>query len=107
MKIDRIEDMKDGWYIGNFLPSVLKTEVFEVCYKKHKKGEKWETHYHEKITEINLLIKGKMMINNTLLLEGDIFTIPPFYVSSPNFLEDCEIIIIKTPSIINDKIIIN
>jgi len=107
MQIYKFEDMKGGWFVGDFLPSAYKTDGFEVCYKKHYKGEKWDTHYHEKITEINLLVKGKMTINDVTILEGDIFVIPPFYVSEPNFLEDCEIVIVKTPSITNDKIIID
>jgi hypothetical protein len=102
-----INEMKDGWYVGDFTPTSFKTSNFEVCYKKHFKGEKWDIHYHEKITEINLLVKGKMTINDTLINEGQIFVIPPFYISEPKFLEDCEIVIVKTPSITNDKIIVN
>ena len=48
-----------------------------------------------------------MLINDIEINEGDIFTIPPFYVSKPTFLEDCELVIVKTPSITDDKIIIN
>ncbi len=106
MQIYKLDSMKGGWFVGNFSPSVFQTQDFEVCYKKHHKGEKWDTHYHEKITEINLLVKGKMEINDVTISEGDIFVIPPFYISKPNFLEDCEIVIVKTPSITSDKIII-
>lgn len=106
MQIYKLSEMKDGWFVGNFLPSAFKTKDFEVCYKKHAKGEFWNKHYHEKIHEMNLLVKGKMLINNIEINEGDIFTIQPFYVSKPTFLEDCELVIVKTPSITDDKIII-
>lgn len=106
MQIYKLDEMKDGWFVGDFLPTTFNTKNFEVCYKKHIKGEFWDKHYHEKITEINLLVKGKMLINDTLLNEGDIFVIEPFYVSKPTFLEDCELVIVKTPSITDDKIII-
>jgi hypothetical protein len=106
MQIYKLNDMKDGWFIGNFLPSALKTKDFEVCYKKHSKNEFWDKHYHEKIHEVNLLVKGKMLINDIELNEGDIFVIEPYYVSKPTFLEDCELVIVKTPSITDDKIII-
>ena len=106
MQIYKLNDMKDGWFIGNFLPSALKTKDFEVCYKKHTKNEFWDKHYHEKIHEVNLLVKGKMLINDIELNEGDIFIIEPYYVSKPTFLEDCELVIVKTPSITDDKIII-
>lgn len=107
MEIHELSDMKDGWFIGDFEPSVFKTSDFEVCYKHHYKGEKWDKHYHKKSTEINLLISGSMMINDTLIKEGQIFVIETFYVAKPTFLEDCSLVIIKTPSEPGDKIIIN
>ena len=42
MQIYKLEDMKGGWFVGNFSPSAFQTEGFEVCYKKHHKGEKWD-----------------------------------------------------------------
>mgnify|MGYP003442867589 CR=1 FL=1 len=98
--------MKDGWFVGNFSPTAFSTNLFEVCYKTHQKGELWDTHYHEFSTEINLLISGKMTINGIELNAGDIFTIEPYYIAAPIFLEDCTLIIIKTPSIPGDKKII-
>jgi quercetin dioxygenase-like cupin family protein len=106
MKLFRIDDMKDGWFIGNFEPTSYKTDVFEVCYKKHSKGEIWDTHYHKEGTEINYLINGKMKIQNSEINSGDIFILYPYEVANPEFLEDCELVIVKTPSIKNDKYII-
>lgn len=106
MKILKFKDMINGWFIGNFEPSAYKTEDFEVCYKHHIKNEKWDTHYHKKAIEINLLIKGKMKINGIIIEEGSIFVIEPYYISAPEFLEDCEIIIVKTISDKNDKYLI-
>lgn len=106
MQIYKLNDMKEGWFVGNFLPTAFKTKDFEVCYKKHIKDELWDRHYHEKIHEINLLVKGKMLINDIEVNEGDIFVIEPFYISKPTFLDDCELVIVKTPSITDDKIVI-
>ena len=103
MKIDRIEDMVGGWFVGNFEPSSYKTEIFEVSYKLHPKGQIWDVHYHTDVTEINYVIKGKMVLQNTELKTGDIFTLKPFEIADPEFLEDTEIICVKTPSK-NDKI---
>ena len=104
MKIERIENMIGGWFIGNFEPSVYKTKDFEVSFKTHKKGEKWDSHYHHTVKEINLLIRGKMIIQGKTLIDGDIFIIEPFEIADPDFLEDCELVVVKTPSA-NDKII--
>lgn len=102
----RLNDMKGGWFVGNFTPSVYWTSGFEVGYLTHKKGEKWPVHYHEQCTEINLLVRGRMILNGLELSAGDIFTFKPYSVSQPmEFIEDCEIVCVKTPSVPGDKII--
>lgn len=106
MKIFKIDDMVGGWFAGNFSPTAYKTDAFEVCYKKHVKGEMWDTHYHKEGTEINYLIRGKVKIQNTILTAGDVFVIYPWEVSDPEFLEDCEVIIVKTPSVPGDKYLV-
>jgi quercetin dioxygenase-like cupin family protein len=107
MDILKMENMKGGWFIGNFEPTAFKTDQFEVCYKHHVKGEKWETHYHKEGTEINYLVEGKMIIQNKELNKGDIFILHPFEIANPKFIEDCTVLIIKTPSKPEDKFIIN
>ena len=101
-----LEAMTGGWFVGAFSPAAYFTDEFEVCYKFHKKGEFWETHYHKQATEINLLIRGEMLINKEKIWAGQIFVIPPYYISTPEFLTDCELVVIKTPSVKDDKYII-
>ncbi len=98
-----IKNMKGGWFIGNFIPSVYRTKQFEVCFKQHLKEDKWLTHYHKHCIEINYLIRGSMTVNNELLVKGDIFIFNKEEVCAPIFLTDCELIVIKTPSIPGDK----
>lgn len=103
MKLDRIENMIGGWFVGNFEPTAHKTDKFEVSFKIHKKDEIWDTHYHTEVTEINYMVRGKMILQNKELVSGDIFTLYPYEIADPIFLEDCEIICVKVPSV-NDKI---
>ncbi len=103
MKKLQLKDMKGGWFIGNFDPSILKTENFDVASVKHTKDQFWEKHYHKNAIEITFIIKGKIKINDTIFNEGDIFLIEPMEIADPTFLEDSEIIVIKTPSDVNDK----
>ncbi len=105
MRIDRLSDMKGGWFIGDFEPSVHRTKEVEVCYKFHAKGEKWDKHYHAQAVEINYLIRGTMMIQGVTLRAGDIFTLERLEVADPDFLEDCELIVVKIPSVAGDKIV--
>lgn len=95
--------MIGGWFVGDFEPTAYKTNQFEVSYKLHPKGQQWDIHYHTEVTEINLLVRGKMVIQGTTLVEGDIFTLEPYEIADPEFLEDTEIVCVKTPSV-NDKV---
>ena len=103
MLIDKLSKMKGGWFIGDFHPSVINSKEFEVGYKLHKKGEAWPRHIHKIATEVTVLIRGKMKIMGQILESGDIFVIYPNEVADPIFLEDCEVIIVKMPSVIGDK----
>lgn len=95
--------MINGWFIGNFSPSVLKTRDFEVAVKHHKAWEPYVPHVHKETTEYNYLVSGKMLIQDTKLVPGDIFVISPFEMSDPVFIEDCVVVVVRTPSIPGDK----
>ncbi len=103
MKIYKQTDWFKGWFLGSFEPSAFKTNTCEACFKKHKKGEKWPVHYHKIATEINYLIHGKMTIQNIEFNAGDVFVIEPNEIANPEFIEDCELIVVKIPSVPNDK----
>ena len=103
MKILKLRDMHKGWFVGNFTPTSFSTSLFEACYRVHSKGEVWECHTHKIAIEINLLIRGKMTMCGKILNAGDIFIVNPGELADPVFLEDCEIVCIKTPSVPGDK----
>ena len=106
MLVSRIDSTIGGWFIGNFEQAAYKTKGLEVSYKVHKKDEVWDWHYHEHLDEINLLVRGRMIIQNAELVAGDIFILERMEVADPIFLEDCEIVCVKVPNFTNDKIII-
>jgi quercetin dioxygenase-like cupin family protein len=95
--------MKGGWFVGDFEPTAYKTPAAEVCFKQHHKGEDWPAHYHAVGTEINLLVRGTMRANGHVLEEGDIFVVDPGEVIAPEFLSDCELVVVKVPSLPGDK----
>jgi len=106
MKIANLSDMFKGWFIGNFEPSVFKTKDFEVGIMHHPKGSSWDVHYHKEAIEITLLLSGKMKIQNKIIDSGVIFTLTPYEIADPEFLEDCKVLVIKTPSVPGDKYIV-
>lgn len=104
MDIFKFSEMKGGWFVGDFTPTAFRTKDFEVSFKRHLKGEKCDYHYHTIVTEINLLISGKMILQNKELKGGDIFILRPFEIADPVFLEDCDIVCVKTPSAMDKQI---
>jgi len=103
IKSSHIQNMNRGWLIGDFTPSILRKKDFEIGYLHHSKGEQWPAHIHKEADEINVLIRGKMIINNENIEEKDIFIIKKGMLTKPQFLENCEILCIKVPSIPTDK----
>ena len=103
MKLHRIENMIGGWFIGDFEPSAYKTNSFEVCFKKHFKGELWPVHYHKEVVEVNYLIRGEMSVQGVKLTAGDVFVIEKNEIADPIFFTDCELVVVKAPSIAGDK----
>ena len=106
MKKFQYKDMWRGWFIGDFEPTAFKTKNFEVGFGIHKKGDKWHKHYHKLATEITLIVKGKVRVNEKIFSKGEIFVIEPNEVVDPLFLEDTEFVVVKTISDTKDKYII-
>jgi hypothetical protein len=102
MKIYKLKDMTNGWFVGDFNPTTYSVD-FEVGYKFHEKGETWDIHYHKESDEITLLVRGRMKIQDQILESGDIFVIPKYEIADPIFLEDCYTVVVKTKSQTKDK----
>jgi len=103
MKTGKLSDMNRGWFVGNFEPSLYKTEQVEVGVLVHPKGQIWDAHYHKLGTEINVLLSGHMKVCNIELIAGDTFIIEPYEIADPIFYEDCLIVCVKIPGNKNDK----
>lgn len=103
MRLDRIEQYKNGWFIGDFEPSLIRTKDFEISLMHHKKGAYIPLHYHHLVEEMNVFVSGSMRCNGLLLEPGDIFIFEKDEVSNCTVLEDSTIVVVKVPSIIGDK----
>jgi mannose-6-phosphate isomerase-like protein (cupin superfamily) len=99
----QLDDFVRGWFVGNFEPSIVKTDKYEIGLLTHNKGEKWDFHYHKLADEINFLVEGRMRINERLIEKGSLFVIQKNQLTCPDFLENCKILCIKVPSVPTDK----
>ena len=60
MNLNKLDKMIKGWVVGNFNPSVYKTDNFEVAIKKYDTGDYEQRHFHKVATEITVISKGKV-----------------------------------------------
>lgn len=104
MKIARIDEMTKGWFIGNFEPSLLKTNAVEVALKKYKKGDYEKAHYRKIATEFTVIVSGRVRMNGKEYIEGDIIVIEPNDSTDFEALEDNTVnVVVKIPVANNDK----
>lgn len=106
MKVENLSSMKGGWFIGNFEPSLLKTNDCEVAVKSYKKGDKEGKHYHKIATEYTVVVKGKVRMFGNVYEEGDIIVVEPGDATDFEALEDAMNVVVKIPGANNDKYLV-
>tara|TARA_R110001592_G_scaffold339310_1_gene626991 strand:+ start:3739 stop:4062 length:324 start_codon:yes stop_codon:yes gene_type:complete len=103
LKLSNIKDFTKGWFVGNFEPSLIKTNDVEVGYKEYKQGDKESRHYHKIATEITVIIKGEVLMNNIKYKQGSVIEIPAGEVTNFECLLDAKTLVVKYPGASNDK----
>lgn len=103
MKVAKLEDMVKGWFVGNFDPTLLKTNDVEVAVKEYKKGDYEEKHYHKIATEITVIVSGKVLMNGIEYSKGDIIVTEPNEATDFEALEDTVNTVVKYPGANDDK----
>ena len=98
-----LKDFKNGWFIGDFSPTLEKTNQFEAACKYYKKDDVECAHTHKVATEFTLIAQGIVLMNNTLFKKNDIVKIAKGESVDFVALEDTVTFVIKIPSVKNDK----
>lgn len=102
----KLDGMVKGWFIGNFEPSLFKTNDVEVGVKKYKEGD-WEPrHFHKIATEFTLILDGIVEMNNQRYKSGDIVVIGPGEAADFIAITDVTTVVVKLPGVNNDKYIV-
>lgn len=105
MDINDLKKFTKGWIVGNFEPSLLKNENFEVAIKRYNSGDYEKSHYHKIATEITVIVEGEVLMNGVNYKKDDIITINPNESTDFKCITDVVTVVIKTPSANNDKYI--
>lgn len=103
MYVSKLEDMTKGWFVGNFDPSLLKTNAVEVAVKYYKAGDFEESHYHKIATEITVIVSGVVRMNEIEYGEGDIIVMEPGDKTDFFAVTDAINTVVKLPGANDDK----
>jgi quercetin dioxygenase-like cupin family protein len=106
MKVSKLIDFFKGWVVGNFEPSLFKTDDFEVAVKSYKKGDYEPKHYHKVATEITIITKGRVVMNFEVYNEGDIIVMEPGEATDFRATNDVTTTVIKFPCVEGDKYLV-
>ena len=105
MKSAKLENMTKGWFVGNFEPSLYKTNAVEVGVKHYKAGALEAWHYHKIATEFTVIVSGRVRMNAHEYIAGDIVIVEPGKGTDFEVLEDTVTVVVKLPGANNDKYI--
>ena len=103
MKISKLDEMTKGWFIGNFEPSLYKTNDCEVAVKSYKAGEYEDKHFHKIATEFTVIIKGTVKMFGREFSEGDIVVVEPGDSTDFFAVTDVMNLVVKIPGANDDK----
>ena len=103
MNVSNLNEMVGGWFVGNFSPSVLTSDEFEVAVKKYAAGESEPKHVHKVATEITVIVSGRVRMFDRVFSEGEIITLAPGDATAFLAIEDTITVVVKSPSVAGDK----
>lgn len=106
MKCAKLTDMIGGWLVGDFEPSVIRTQDFEFGVKHYKAGTVDAAHYHKVATEITVIISGRASMCGKEWSHGDIIVIEPGDVVEFHAITDVALAVVKMPSTAADKYLV-
>jgi len=100
-----LNEFTKGWIIGNFEPTLLNTDDFEVAIKRYNVGDYENKHHHKISTEYTIIVEGTVLMNDIEYKKDDIIIIKPNESTDFKCLTDVTTVVIKTPSSKDDKYI--
>ena len=106
MRVAHLNGMLKGWFVGNFDPTLYRTNDVEVAVKTYRAGDYEKAHYHKIATELTVIISGTVRMNGTEYHAGDIVTMDPGDVTDFEALTDAVNVVVKLPGANDDKYVV-
>jgi uncharacterized cupin superfamily protein len=106
MKKHSLSNFKGGWFLGDFVPTLLGTTDFEISVKYYHAGDNEPPHYHKIATEWTVITAGEVEINGIRYHQGDIVEIAPGEIAQFSTITEAATTVVKVPSVKGDKYIV-
>jgi hypothetical protein len=106
MITENLNNMTKGWFIGNFDPSLFKTNDVEVAVKRYKAGDHEDAHFHKIATEYTVIIEGEVEMNGVRYGKDDIIVMEPGEATDFTAVTDSVNVVVKMPGANNDKYLV-
>jgi hypothetical protein len=103
MVVHRLENFTKGWFVGDFQPSIFQSSEVEIGVKMYEAGEEENSHHHKVATELTCVVQGTIQMNDEIFSEGDIVEVLPHEVIKFKSITRSITVVVKSPSIKNDK----
>jgi hypothetical protein len=103
MRIERLDNMIKGWFVGDFSPTIYNSREVEVAIKRYSAGSNEGRHVHRVATEITVIVSGEVIMNGQVLKEGDIAVLAPGEAADFSALTDTVTTVVKLPCVPGDK----
>src|SRR5687767_9927303 len=103
MRIEKLDGMTKGWFVGDFSPTVLRTPHAEVGIKRYRAGDIEAAHLHKVAVELTAVVSGEVAFNGTIARGGDIVVVEPGETIAFRAISDAVTVVVKMPSVAGDK----
>lgn len=103
MKNYKVNDMKAGFFVGDFTPVAFNNSNVEVALKAIHKGTLDANYYRKIDTEVILVVEGAIEVNRKIYEEGDVIVFDPNEMINLFAVEDTKYILLKFPGTNNDR----
>ncbi len=98
-----LDSFHRGWLVGSFSPALFQRSDVEIGIKQFKAGETEKKHRHLLSDEYTIVISGSIIMNDQLLVSGDIFELKSGVWSTFECVSDAVTVCIRTSSNTTDK----
>jgi hypothetical protein len=103
MRTARLDDMRGGWFVGAFSPTVLRTAAAEVAVKHYPAGTHEQRHFHKIATEVTVIVAGEVEMEGVRYRTGDIIVMEPGEATDFRTITEATTAVVKMPGVLHDK----